>query len=979
MRRVALVGAFNKDGHLLLGIRNDNGRWTLPGGHLEEGEDPREGAVRELFEETTLEPGGELSLVEHKKLDHIELWFYRTNGVSGKPSSENDPDNECSTWHWIDVSEGVPKDIANNIQGGKNLDDNLLLSAFGLKKSEYTWAEHRFTKLSKASLFAQTAYRHKTTGQIFPSGPIHDYGTAFEGNQDPELYQLATEGANLDEYGLVKDPVVEPGFLDHAGEFHTRKEASVLAFGSQRTTGGDSDVFRESGHMKKREEHDEVDRMLVHADPAERRMALKLGTVREPHLIRALHDDDPELQRAAFEHPAFGHGALTALMRHPSREHLQLLGLDHDKADTTHVHTLYDHNKNNKKLVDAITRRSDLDGPFINKMYEEGNGSRALIANLHTPPETIKNIIEKHFLPGHDQKSGHRYLVMEALKHPHALPELVDKAIKEGDEGIKLAAAASPHLSSAAADDILKRGQLPANHGEAFLRYALAASPHASEAQLTQALEDTHPRVRTAVFNTASPNLNEKHVERAIEKGDPHLIMHALRSKAAKPEHQQRLATDKRPEVRELSGQHQTEMKKYEGELGAWLAFKGLQKAVEPKQFAGIVRASDPAGRVLVNHKPHLDSHPPEHQHLVNAYREHVLNSPQKVSRLSKKTALPGEQGITKKQIYEIPHHVQSVGGQKFMVKPYHERIIRPLQKLGKNPHQGWAEMAHQGLYHAAGIGGLHQKVHVSEHNMGNDLPNEPALVIAMEKNHTPVYKMGYGSVIAADKNPALKEQSRKIAMMDFLTNNLDRHGANLMMNGESPALGGTPTKMLAIDHSRSFQYSKSHQYKWKKEKEMPPEINDDFQSYAGGRTSIGDVAPLLDQKIYDRYDRQMQSLHDYAPVFDWWGEVSPKVKAEMAKHLEQIQDPNVRAHIKRNFDARAAWLDERANIGLENYGNEWYNDSVPMYRPGQISDDERQERYYESLRNPHGQGTEEPLLPTGRFDARRADIRGRP
>ncbi len=32
--------------------RDDDGRWTLPGGGLEHGEDPRDGALRELTEET---------------------------------------------------------------------------------------------------------------------------------------------------------------------------------------------------------------------------------------------------------------------------------------------------------------------------------------------------------------------------------------------------------------------------------------------------------------------------------------------------------------------------------------------------------------------------------------------------------------------------------------------------------------------------------------------------------------------------------------------------------------------------------------------------------------------------------------------------------------------------------------------------------------------------------------------------------------
>jgi ADP-ribose pyrophosphatase YjhB (NUDIX family) len=51
------VSAFVQDpqGRLLLTRRSDNGRWCLPGGHLDPGESAAEGCVREVQEETGLE------------------------------------------------------------------------------------------------------------------------------------------------------------------------------------------------------------------------------------------------------------------------------------------------------------------------------------------------------------------------------------------------------------------------------------------------------------------------------------------------------------------------------------------------------------------------------------------------------------------------------------------------------------------------------------------------------------------------------------------------------------------------------------------------------------------------------------------------------------------------------------------------------------------------------------------------------------
>jgi 8-oxo-dGTP diphosphatase len=68
--RIASVLLVNQDGALLLQLREpdarmDPGRWGLPGGHVEPGEDPAFAARRELREETGLDVRGKLSLYAH--------------------------------------------------------------------------------------------------------------------------------------------------------------------------------------------------------------------------------------------------------------------------------------------------------------------------------------------------------------------------------------------------------------------------------------------------------------------------------------------------------------------------------------------------------------------------------------------------------------------------------------------------------------------------------------------------------------------------------------------------------------------------------------------------------------------------------------------------------------------------------------------------------------------------------------------------
>jgi hypothetical protein len=83
-------------------------------------------------------------------------------------------------------------------------------------------------------------------------------------------------------------------------------------------------------------------------------------------------------------------------------------------------------------------------------------------------------------------------------------------------------------------------------------------------------------------------------------------------------------------------------------------------------------------------------------------------------------------------------------------------------------------------------------------------------------------------------------------------------------------------------------------------------------------------------------------ALDRYTPVFKWWGEVGGKVRQAFHDRLGQIKDPEVRDHLKRNFDARADFLDERAKLGLPTYGGDWHRDGVPVYKPGELTEDEQ-------------------------------------
>jgi ADP-ribose pyrophosphatase YjhB (NUDIX family) len=76
VRRFQRVGSYAvcvRDGAVLLSRFTRSGRWTLPGGGVDHGEDPRDAVVREVLEETGLvfEVGGLLD-VRSRRWEHTD-------------------------------------------------------------------------------------------------------------------------------------------------------------------------------------------------------------------------------------------------------------------------------------------------------------------------------------------------------------------------------------------------------------------------------------------------------------------------------------------------------------------------------------------------------------------------------------------------------------------------------------------------------------------------------------------------------------------------------------------------------------------------------------------------------------------------------------------------------------------------------------------------------------------------------------------
>jgi len=136
-------------GRVLMGRRKDNGKWTLCAGHLNEGEDPQEGAKREIQEETGLKADTLHPISWENKPADVE--FFSCTITGAHPTGKNDPDQEVDKWQFIDVREGIPKNIYENLAGPEG-DSNIirqLYSQLDLKKNSNIWLEAGFSDLSK--------------------------------------------------------------------------------------------------------------------------------------------------------------------------------------------------------------------------------------------------------------------------------------------------------------------------------------------------------------------------------------------------------------------------------------------------------------------------------------------------------------------------------------------------------------------------------------------------------------------------------------------------------------------------------------------------------------------------------------------------------------------------------------------------------------------------------------------------------------
>ena len=273
--------------------------------------------------------------------------------------------------------------------------------------------------------------------------------------------------------------------------------------------------------------------------------------------------------------------------------------------------------------------------------------------------------------------------------------------------------------------------------------------------------------------------------------------------------------------------------------------------------------------------------------------------------------------GATPKQFVRAGGHRDAKGrvmpSRTFMLKPYYEDFDG-WSNTFNYPTAGWAEIATQALMHAGGLGHMSQRVHshVPEVDQRRNIKGaSPVLAVEIEPG---MHRIGYavdrngpnaetdgsdwgesghfGKVKVSDH---IKGEAAKLAALDFLINNQDRHELNLLFRPNETKEGPEMGDLLAIDNGRSFHYNSPNRF------------------YSDAGRGSDHLFNYMHAPGYSMFGlREGKNLRNVmTSISDWWKKNGHGVRTEMNKQLKGIKHRRFADHIETNFNARADALDK--------------------------------------------------------------------
>jgi ADP-ribose pyrophosphatase YjhB (NUDIX family) len=332
MAEVSLVMVYNSSGELLLGHRIEDDSWTLPGGHIEDGESPEDAARRETKEECGVDLVS-LSFLT-KQMNESGTTIHGYSGyVAGNPNLHGnlDPDGEMDKWKWVSIDGGLESRYFNN---------------------------------------------------------LHGPDSAEGGNIVKQLFDIKEK----------KDGGIKEGALTKA-------------------------------------EGDEIIRQLAHNDPNERLMGLRLNSITPQHLQQAALDSDPNVWRAAVDHPLFDDMDLMNSPANPLEQQSYLLSKP-DRAKSHYLDAMW-HSAigmpyaERSKVLDVIANHPLAEVNLIRSLFLDVNTNQQqrsmLIAHENASPDLLQYVVETALrMPSSESLE----LAKVAIKHVKMPMDLVNSLVK---------------------------------------------------------------------------------------------------------------------------------------------------------------------------------------------------------------------------------------------------------------------------------------------------------------------------------------------------------------------------------------------------------------------------------------------------------------------------------------------------------------------------------------------------------------------
>ncbi len=259
------------------------------------------------------------------------------------------------------------------------------------------------------------------------------------------------------------------------------------------------------------------------------------------------------------------------------------------------------------------------------------------------------------------------------------------------------------------------------------------------------------------------------------------------------------------------------------------------------------------------------------------------------------------ESGASPKSFFRVAGGRDELGRVRpsplFMIKPYHENLGAWGDKQNY-PLAGWAEMAWIKLLHAANLGHMAMSAHTFHYK---DSSQNPLLAVKIEKNAKRIGEVDdeFGDMVHIPDH--IRDDAAKLATMDFLFNNQDRHSSNLLyIPGEIEPDQEFPSidKLIAIDNGRSMQFLQRNRFVY--DRKFGTDDHPLFYFLSPGYSMFG-------------FHKNLGGPMDAVSV--WWKKNRPKIRSTFHKELKSIKQVALNNHMRKSFEDRVKAVDGMVHI----------------------------------------------------------------